>query len=84
MWLFHSVMSPKDASGMANSVELDQTVPPNLGLHCLLGPICSKLGSLRCVDYSAHEYRLILPGPLVRDVNFVSANILPIGKLYRD
>ena len=27
MWLYHRVMSPKDADGMANSVDPDQTVP---------------------------------------------------------
>ena len=27
MWLYHRVMSPKDADGMANSVDPDQTSP---------------------------------------------------------
>ena len=27
MWLYHRVMSPNDADGMANSVDSDQTVP---------------------------------------------------------
>ena len=27
MWLYHRVMSPNDADGMANSVDLDQTAP---------------------------------------------------------
>ena len=27
MWLYHSVMSPNDADGMANSVDPDQTAP---------------------------------------------------------
>ena len=27
MWLYHKVMSPKDADGMANSVDPDQTAP---------------------------------------------------------
>ena len=27
MWLYHRVMSPKDADGMANSVDPDQTAP---------------------------------------------------------
>ena len=27
MWLFHRVMSPNDADGMANSVDPDQTAP---------------------------------------------------------
>ena len=34
MWLYHRVMSPKDADGMANSEDPDQTAP-DLGLHCL-------------------------------------------------
>ena len=36
-------MHPKDADGMANSVDPDQTAPKkqsDLGLHCLLRPIC--------------------------------------------
>ena len=27
MWLYHTVMSPNDADGMANSVDPDQTAP---------------------------------------------------------
>ena len=27
MWLYHKIMSPKDAEGIANSVDLDQTAP---------------------------------------------------------
>ena len=27
MWLYHRVMSPNDAEGMANSVDPDQTAP---------------------------------------------------------
>ena len=44
MWLDHRVMSPKDADGMAESVDPDQTAPlgSTLGLHCLPGPICPK------------------------------------------
>ena len=39
-------MKPKDADGMANSVDPDQTASSeankqsDLGLHCLLRPIC--------------------------------------------
>ena len=33
MWLYHGVMSPNDADGMANSVDPGQTAP--------LGAICS-------------------------------------------
>ena len=28
MWLYHRVVSPNDADGMANSVDPDQTAPP--------------------------------------------------------
>ena len=30
MWPYHTVMSPKDADGMANSVDPDQTAPGGL------------------------------------------------------
>ena len=36
MWLYHRVMSPYDADGMANSVD------PDVGLHCLPRPIRPK------------------------------------------
>ena len=36
MWLYHRVMSPNNADGMANSVD------PDLGLHCLPRPVCPK------------------------------------------
>ena len=35
MWLYHNVISPKDANGMAISVDPDQTEQSDLGLHCL-------------------------------------------------
>ena len=41
-WFYNVVMHPKDADGMANIVDPDQTAPSeqsDLGLHCLLGPI---------------------------------------------
>ena len=46
-WLFLGVMHPKDAEGIANSVDLDQTAPlgqeqSDLGLHCLPRPVCLK------------------------------------------
>ena len=42
MWLYHRVMSPNDADGMANSIDPDQTAPQqaDLGLHCLPRHIC--------------------------------------------
>ena len=46
MWLYHTVMSPNDADGMAKSVDPDQTAPlgagSDLGLHCLPRHICPK------------------------------------------
>ena len=37
MWLYHRVMSPNDADGMANSVDPDQTAPidPDLSVQNL-------------------------------------------------
>ena len=38
-------MHLKDAQGMANSVDPDQTAPwekLDLGIHCLLRPVCLK------------------------------------------
>ena len=51
MWLFHKVMSPNHADGMANSVDPDQTAP--LGAvwsgSALFAQTClsENLGSLR-------------------------------------
>ena len=43
---YHRVIGPKDADGMANSVDLDQTAPlgaeSDLGPHCLPRPVCPK------------------------------------------
>ena len=36
---FHTLMHLKDAGGMANSVDADQS---DLGLHCLQRPVCLK------------------------------------------
>ena len=41
MWLYHRVISPNDADGMANSVGPDQE-QCDLGLHCLPRHICPK------------------------------------------
>ena len=46
--LYHRVMSPNDADGMANSLDPDQTAPQSdLGLHCLPRHLSENLGSLR-------------------------------------
>ena len=41
-WHYHRVTHPKDAHGMANSVDPDQTAQSDLGLHSLLRPVCPK------------------------------------------
>ena len=41
------VICPKDADGMANSVDPDQE-QFDLGLHCLLTPVCLKTYDLYC------------------------------------
>ena len=43
MWLYHTVMSPNDADGMANSVDPDQTAPALFAQVYL----SKNLGSLR-------------------------------------
>ena len=40
LWLYHRVMSPNDADGMANSVDPEEQ--SDLGLHCLPRHICPK------------------------------------------
>ena len=48
--LYHTVMRPKDADRIENSVDPDQTAPlrADLGLHCLAQIYLSKnLGSLQ-------------------------------------
>ena len=60
MWLYHSVMSPNDADGMANSVDPDQTAP--LGAFCfgsaLFAQAClsENLGSLRVTLVFLKDY----------------------------
>ena len=40
----HFGLPPKDADGMANNVDPDQTAEQSgLGFHCLLSPICSNI-----------------------------------------
>ena len=43
--------SPKDADGMANSVDPDQTAQSDLGLHCLPRPVCPKTKDHFCTDF---------------------------------
>ena len=51
MWLYHGVMSPNEADGMANSVDPDQTAPPGAvwSGSALFAQTClsENLGSLR-------------------------------------
>ena len=48
MWLYHRVMSPNDADGMANSVDPDQTAPVSLIWSCTV-----------CLDISVRKLRII-------------------------
>ena len=50
MWLYHRVMSPNDADGMANSVDPDQTAP--------LGAVWS--GSALFARISVRKLRIIM------------------------
>ena len=45
MWLYHRLMSPNDADGMANSVDPDQTAPLGAQAH-----LSENLGSLRYIN----------------------------------
>ena len=50
MWLYHRVMGPKDADGMANSVDPDQTGAVWSGSALFAQVYMSEnLGSLRCM-----------------------------------
>ena len=49
MWLYHRVMSPKDADGMANSVDPDQTAPRSSLIW-----VCTI-----CPGLSVHKLRII-------------------------
>ena len=42
VWFYNAAICPKEADGLVNSVDPDQTVP-DPGLHCLLRPICSNI-----------------------------------------
>ena len=46
MWFNRWVMCPKDAQGIANSVDPDWTAPADLGLHCLPRPLCPNMSRL--------------------------------------
>ena len=47
-WIFHRVMHPKDADGMANSVDTDETEQSDLRLSALFAQTClsENLGPL--------------------------------------
>ena len=45
------VLHPKDADGMANSVDPDQDLS-DLGLHCLPTRLSKNLGSLWYINYT--------------------------------
>ena len=63
MWFYHRVMSPRDADGMANSADPDQTAPP----QCRPWSDCSSRSSLIwvctvCPDLSVRKLRKITVG----------------------
>ena len=62
-WLYHRVMSPNDADGMANSVDLLLEEQSDLGLHYLPRRICPKtyLYSLRYILQLSTNYSMIKP-----------------------
>ena len=59
----------KILSGMANSVDPDQTAPSDLGLHCLHIPICQKLMCTNYFDiYHSHNSILLICAEVLRPV----------------
>ena len=59
IWLYHRVMSLKDADGMANSVDPDQTAPQSdLGLHCSSRSSLIWVNTV-CPDLYAWKLRII-------------------------
>ena len=49
-------MRPKDADGLVNCADSDQTAPvPDLGLHCSLMPICPCNTGVRETDQLPHD-----------------------------
>ena len=54
MLLYHKVMSPNDADGMANSVDPDQTAPLFAQAY-----LSENLGSIRYPQFSYFLYVLI-------------------------
>ena len=66
MWLYHRVMSPNDADGMANSADPDQTAPmvnsvdPDQTAPLIW--VCTV-----CSDLSVRKFRIIT----VNDVSFM-------------
>ena len=61
MWLYHRVMSPNDADGMANSVDPDQTAP--------LGAVWSgsALFAQTCLSENLGKLRYILEISVVKE-----------------
>ena len=56
-------MHPKDAEGIANGVDPDQTAPQqsDLGLNCLPRPVCLKTSStLKLLKMSCYTDRFII------------------------
>ena len=50
-------MRPNDADEMTNRDDPDQTAPSDLGLHCLLRPICPNIESFKVPAGIQHVYK---------------------------
>ena len=55
MWLYHKVMSPNDADGMANSVDPDQTAPRSESALFAQTCLSENLGKLRYVKQKSQS-----------------------------
>ena len=42
---YSAILRSKDADRITNRVDTDQTAPSDLGLHCLLRPICPNISN---------------------------------------
>ena len=58
----------KILSGMANSVDPDQTAPSDLGLHCLHMPFCQKLW--------CSKFRTFTKPPVRKEVNISLSEVV--------
>ena len=56
-------MRLNDADRMVNNVDLDQTAPSDLGLHCLLRPVSPKFRNITAL--MIRSFRTDRPGQTV-------------------